>query len=246
MNATTAFDNDRYRDAYPAGIDRSWWHVARNAVVAHAFTKHIPRDARVIEVGCGTGIVTNALRERGWNVTGVDLGEPRHGILSKDHLLLGTDALTLPVDLRRSFTTLALFDVMEHIADAPAFVRSLLEAYPNVRQVVITVPAGKQLWTNFDDHYGHFRRYDVPLLREEADSAALRMEHIAYFFHGLHPVIRLNNLLRGKERDIRFLAPATDLSSGMHRFLGTCFALEARVLPDRLPGTSIIAVAHRR
>jgi SAM-dependent methyltransferase len=240
------FDDTRFADSYPPGMERHWWHVARIRVIAHAFTRHVARDARVIEVGCGTGIVTNALRERGWNVTGVDLGEPRHGLLATEHLMLGTDALDLPDELRRSFTTLVLFDVIEHVEDASSFLRSLLDAYPNVQQVVVTVPAGKELWTTFDDHYGHFRRYDRPLLREELDHAALQVEHIAYFFHGLYPAIRLNNTVRGRKREIRFLAPASDFSIRMHRVLGACCALEARLLPGWLQGTSIIAVARRR
>jgi SAM-dependent methyltransferase len=241
----TEFDHDQFGEAYPPGIERSWWHVARNGVIAGTFARWIPRDARVLEVGCGTGIVTEHLRDRDWNVTGVDLGEPKAGLHASGHLLLGTNALELPVDLREGFGALVLFDVIEHIGDAPAFLRTLLDAFPNARHVVITVPARQELWTSFDDHFGHFRRYDRRMLREEFSACGLVTDQIGYFFHGLYPAIVMNNLLRGRKRNIRFSASAPGAASSVHAWLGSIFALEARLLPAALPGSSIIAVARR-
>ncbi len=246
MNRSTAFDNDHLQDAYPAGIERSWWHVARNRVIARAFQRHIGKHEQVLEVGCGTGIVTSALRERGWNVTGVDLAGRDVASRRDSHLLLGVDALTLPHTLREGITVLALFDVIEHIQDAPAFLRSLLTAYPNTRQVVITVPARTELWTTFDDHYGHFRRYDRAMLRSECEAIGLRIDRLAYFFHALHPVILLNNLVRGRERATRFHAPESRLSIALNTCVGRLFALEAALLPGSLVGSSVIVVARRQ
>lgn len=243
--ARTEFDGDQFIEAYPPGIERSWWHVARNRVIADALAAHLPRSTKALEVGCGTGIVTAYLRARKWDVTGIDLGSPMSGVLAADHLLLGQDATTLPQDLRDTFTSLLLFDVIEHVPDAPAFLRELLAAFPNARYVVITVPARKELWTSFDDHFGHFRRYDRPMLAKEFDQAGLAMDHLAYFFHGLFPAILVNNLLRGRRRSVRFVPPAPGFRSTINSFLGSLFALEARILPKALAGSSLIAVAHR-
>ncbi len=244
--AKTAFDSDRFREAYPPGIERSWWHVVRNRVIADAFARYVPKDARILEVGCGTGIVTAALRARGWNVNGVDLGEPTPDLPVSEHLRLGTDALTLPANERASFHVLALFDVIEHLEDAPGFLRSLLDAFPNARQVVVTVPARAELWTSFDDHYGHFRRYDRPMLRAELTRAGLAPVRVAYFFHGLYPVILLNNLIRGRKRDTVFKAPRPGFDAAVNQAIGSLMALGSRVLPGALVGSSIIAVANRQ
>lgn len=243
--AHTEFDLDQYAEAYPSGIERSWWHVARNRVIAHTLAAHLPRATNLLEVGCGTGIVTAHLRARGWNVTGVDLGRPKSGTLASEHLLFGQDATKLPEDLRGGFGALLLFDVIEHVPDAPAFLLELLATFPNVRHVVITVPARKELWTTFDDHFGHFRRYDRAMLRQELGSALLEPDRVAYFFHGLYPAILVNNLIRGHERDLRFAPPPPGIRTTLNRSLGALFALEARLLPKVLLGSSLIAVAHR-
>ena len=243
--AQTEFDRDQFEEAYPPGIERSWWHVARNRVIARTFDRHVPKGSRVLEVGCGTGIVTAALLRHGWNASGVDMGEPKRGLHSPEHLMLGTDALALPAELRASIDVLAFFDVIEHISDPRAFLRALLDAFPNAQHVVITVPARKELWTSFDDHYGHFRRYDLGALRDDLAGAGLRQKHARYFFHGVYPAILLNNVVRGRKRDIRFTAPTGGFSTASNRLIGSFFAAEATLFPGRIMGSSIIAVASR-
>ena len=241
----TEFDHDRFDQAYPPGIENTWWQVARSRVIARTFANHVPRTANVLEVGCGTGIVTTHLRGAGWNVSGVEIGSPKHAFLTGGHVRTGTNAVDLPLEERMKFDALALFDVIEHIADAPAFLRDLFNAFPNARQLIITVPARQELWTSFDDHFGHFRRYDRPMVREHFRQAGLAADHAAYFFHGIYPAIAINNALRGRKRNIRFTTPAQGAATAVNRGLGTLFALESRLLPGAIVGSSIIAVGHR-
>lgn len=243
--STTDFDLRQYDEAYPAGIERTWWQVARKAIVARAFEGAIARTEQVLEVGCGTGILTSHLREMGWEVTGVELGAPQHGLLAPEHLMLGRDACDLPGGFRERITVLALFDVIEHVADAPAFLRNLLSAYPNAHRLVLTVPARQELWTTFDDHFGHFRRYDRDSLLGELSAAGLSVIWSSYVFHGLYVAIRLNNLLRGRKRAIRFHAPSPGVPAALNSIIGKAFSMEARLLPAGLPGSSIICVAQR-
>lgn len=55
---------DRARPSYPAQIFEDFVELAR-----------LPRAARIIEIGCGTGQATLPLAERGYRVTCVELGE---------------------------------------------------------------------------------------------------------------------------------------------------------------------------
>lgn len=243
--ARTEFDHDQYDEAYPPGIERSWWSRARNTMIGRAFRRHVPSNARVLEVGCGTGIVTAHLRSLGWEVTGVELGRPTRGLHAAEHLLLGTDVFDLPLDQRTGYGVLALFDVLEHLEDPAGFLRRLLLHYPNAHTVIITVPARQELWTSFDEHYGHHRRYDLAMVRTLFATAGLTPVSVRYFFHTLYPAIAVNNLLRGRKRNIRFAAPAPGLSSTLNAAVAACFAAEAALLPGALPGSSIIAVARR-
>ncbi|HRN35834.1 MAG TPA: class I SAM-dependent methyltransferase [Flavobacteriales bacterium] len=243
--ARTEFNHDQFSEAYPPGIERSWWHTGRNRIIGRSIARHLPRDARILEIGCGTGIVTAALRRMGFDVSGVDLGEPKTGLHALEHLTLRTNALELPPDTRSRFTAIGVFDVIEHIEDAPAFMKAIFAAFPNVQHIIVTVPARQELWTSFDDHYGHFRRYDLALLRNEFQQIGVRTLHAGYFFHGVYPAILLNNLLRGRQRNINFKAPGPGLPSAVNGIIGALFSLEAMMLPNSIPGSSIIAVAQR-
>lgn len=244
-DASSAFDRAQFHEAYPPGIERSYWHVARNRIIGRTLLRHVPPGAHVLEVGCGPGIVTEHLRESGYEAIGTDLGLPQDLAGDRPYLLLGRDALTLDEELRKRFTALALFDVIEHIEDPRSFLKALLIAYPNVRTVIVTVPARKEIWTNFDDHFGHYRRYTRAMLRTEMEGCGLRPLHTRYFFHVLYAGIRLNNMLRGNTRNIRFVPPAAGASTALHGLLGRLFALGPRLLPGVLPGSSLVCVAQR-
>jgi SAM-dependent methyltransferase len=243
--AKTEFDDGQFDEAYPPGIENTWWQVARCGVIERTFRDHVPRSANVLEVGCGTGIVTAHLRNAGWNVSGVEMGKPDQGLHAAEHITLGMNAVELPEEDRLRIDTLAMFDVIEHIADAPAFMRELLTVFPNTKQVVVTVPARKELWTSFDDHFGHFRRYDREILGKEFRAAGLEPRSAGYFFHGLYAAIILNNMVRGRKRNIRFVAPTPGMNTMINRSIGGLFSLEASLLPAALVGSSIIGVATR-
>jgi hypothetical protein len=84
------------------------------------------------------------------------------------------------------------------------------------------------------------------MVQDEFKQAGIEPDHAAYFFHGIHPAITVNNLIRGRKRNIRFKAPAQGAATAVNKALGTLFAWESRILPGSIPGSSIIAVGHRR
>ncbi|MBK7946507.1 MAG: class I SAM-dependent methyltransferase [Flavobacteriales bacterium] len=244
--SSTEFNLDQFSQAYPAGIERSWWHVARNAFILRSFKRWLPSSSRVLEIGCGTGIVTNHLRRAGWDIRGVDLGKPTAAILAEEHILLGVDARDIAPESRAAIDTLAMFDVIEHIEDPVGFLKEMLDYFPNATRVIVSVPARMELWSNFDDHFGHFRRYDPGMLRDQFSDAGLRTVDSTYFHHLLYLIIRLNNAMRRGQREIVLRAPAPGISTALNRALGRLLHLEVKLLPATWRGSSLLAVAERK
>ena len=75
----------------------------------------------------------------------------------------------LPEEERRGVTTLLVLDVIEHLEDPIAFLREVLSSFPDVSSLIVTVPAREELWSAFDDFYGHHRRYTLRDIDTPAD-----------------------------------------------------------------------------
>ena len=235
----TTFDATQYDKSYPDGVERHYWHRARNAVIARALTREGFGGARLLEIGCGRGLVTAALRDAGFDCRGVELAEAVPPARVAPFVRTGLAFQELPESERRNVRCALLLDVLEHVADPESFLVQIREALPDLERLVVTVPARKELWSRWDEFYGHRCRYDRSSLRRELEAAGYSVRSARYFFHGLYPVALAINAL-GATRSTSIAAPPESL---LHRFVGRCFAFESKLLPAGLPGTSLLAVA---
>ena len=238
----TAFVSEQFDETYPPGVEHYFWTFARNRIVLreiHAAAAEMGKPRHLLEIGCGRGVVLKFLRDHGIACAGV---EPSPAVLPGDlapYVRIGVDCFQVPACERASYDGLLLLDVLEHIADPVGFLREVRAAYANARFLILTVPARAELWSNYDDHFGHFRRYTVEALTTELRSAGFAGVRARYLFRALYPVMLGINWLRGH----RFTALRAPRNVALHRFMAQCFAVEDRVLPGWVPGTSVIARA---
>jgi 2-polyprenyl-6-hydroxyphenyl methylase / 3-demethylubiquinone-9 3-methyltransferase len=98
----------------------------RNPWVAERILAERGRGARVLDVGCGAGFLSNYLATQGFDVTGLDASQAsldvaaRHDGTGKASYLLG-DALRLPFQ-DASFDVVCAMDFLEHVEDPAAVV----------------------------------------------------------------------------------------------------------------------------
>jgi hypothetical protein len=239
----TAYDSQQYALNYAPGVEKHFWSRARNRIVERLLRRISADDSgsakSVLDVGCGTGVVIDHLRRAGIDCRGVELGRPQLIPGLAGYVTTGIEAAQLPAAERERVGTILLLDVLEHIEDPGAFLRTLLAAFPQVRHVVIALPARMELWSNYDEFFGHFLRYDKRTLLQLASEAGLKPLEIKYIFNALYPVIWFLSRFAGK-RSLQ-QKPPSGLTAPLHALLGECFSAEER-LPfiGHLPGTSII------
>jgi len=238
----TTFDAAHYDKAYPDGVERHYWHRARNAVLAAALDREGLRGAPLLEIGCGRGLVTEALRDAGFDCRGVELARAVPPARVAPFIRTGTAFQDLPERERGAVRGVLLLDVLEHVSDPVAFLAEIRGALPRLERLVLTVPARRELWSRWDEFYGHRCRYDRRTLRGELDAAGYAVRSCRYFFHGLYPFALAIKAL-GAARSTDVVAPP---ESVLHRAVGHWFATESVVLPGFVPGTSLLAVASAR
>jgi SAM-dependent methyltransferase len=220
-------------------VGRHFWNLARNHVVLRKLRRGGAPPGAVLDVGCGRGATVEYLRAAGLDGLGVELAPTRVEERLRPHVTTGVPAESLPAVTRERVGSVLLLDVLEHLDEPDGLLRSLRRSFPRLRRVVITVPARRELWSNYDDFYGHRLRYDLPSLRRLASVLdPLRLD-TGYFFHALYPVVRAQRRLPG-QRSVEVRPPR---HPRVHRALAACFSAEERWLPAAWPGSSAWAVA---
>lgn len=238
----SAFSARQRAGAYPTGIGGHYWHRARNRII-HEALQAADAAAPMLDVGCGPGTTVRYLRARGVDCTGVDLAgydavDPTLAAI----LRYGQDAFALPAAEREAVRTLLLLDVLEHLDQPDGFVRRCVAAFPHADRLVVTLPARRELWSNFDAYYGHRRRYDRGAAAALCREAGLDVLRCDYFFHALYPAIALQRLF-AVPRPVQF-PPVRH--HWWHRLLAAGLYRDARWLPGAVPGSSLLVVARPR
>jgi len=163
--------------------DGSFWFRCRNQVIAAAVKRYPPPGLPVFDLGGGNGYVSLGLTAAGFDTVLVEPGRAgamsgvRRGVqrvISATVETAGFRPGTLPAA--------GLFDVLEHVEDHLGFLRTIRTALRPDGRLYLTVPAFQWLWSNEDEHAGHFRRYTVSTLRSVLASAGFGIEYLSYFF----------------------------------------------------------------
>jgi SAM-dependent methyltransferase len=234
----TEFAPDQFDQVYPPGIENHYWTLARNHIVDHELRATGLKDPRILEIGCGKGVVVAFFRNKGYSCWGVDLAKVTPIESVKDFVHTGVSATDLPSAQRESFNVLFLLDVIEHLPDPGAFLSTLKAAFPNVSRMIITVPARTELWSNYDTFYGHYRRYDLDSLRAVVNGIGGTALSLRYFFRILYLPARLTLALFHR-RSVRINAPRNGMKVVHYLISRICFA-DFFLLPPGVRGTSII------
>ena len=143
-------DPDLYRDRRDAWwrdddpFSRSLREVNRlRLVVLRRLLAQLPRHARVVDIGCGGGLVAVPLHRAGWRVVGVDI--ERAGLRAAAARGVGVIAAAgrrLP-RAAASADLVCLGDVVEHVPAWPTLLAEATRiARPGARLVVSTIRSG--------------------------------------------------------------------------------------------------------
>jgi SAM-dependent methyltransferase len=238
----TVFNAEQYASPYPPGIESHFWHQARNRIVLRKLRSVLQPGGKVLDIGCGPGVVVDHLRRAGVDCSGVDPGSPRPATSDvAPFLSLGVSAFDLPAAVRNSYSMVMLMDVLEHLEEPLDFLRDCGRAFPAATHIFITLPARMEIWSSYDEYYGHYRRYTLESFRALATEAHLRVREAGYFFHALYAATWIA-LLGSKKRSHVLAKPTVPR---VHALLGNLMNLEERLIPGTIPGSSMYALLER-
>lgn len=238
---SSEYSPEQFSENYPDGMEDNYWIYARSKFVEHKLRKRLTPNDCILEIGCGTGIVLQHLLKAGLDCRGVELGRPKIPVEVQDRVITGVGFQDLDANYRSSITAVLLLDVLEHLANPEAFLQETADALPNSKVLMVTVPARAELWSNYDVHFGHYRRYSASALKSLMEGSGFVVDEIGYFFHTLYPLIFTFSRF-GLERRVKNSAPRP---VWLHRLAAYWYFFESLALPRQLWGSSLYALAHK-
>ncbi|MBX3565806.1 MAG: class I SAM-dependent methyltransferase [Sphingomonas sp.] len=226
-----------------------WWYRARREILSDYLKRWgaVPGDARILEIGCGTGHNLPMLAQFG-DVDAIEIDE---AAAAKASERLGKKIGSSPLPELEgvkpgSYDLVAVLDVVEHVEDDVAALKAIATALKPGGQILITVPAHQWMWSAHDVVNHHKRRYSKTTLIAALDAAGLQYRKLGWFNSLLFPVAvaaRFAGKLMGKD-DSDDSPPPRLLNTAFEKIFGLERHLVGRVpLP---PGLSIIVLASPR
>ena len=234
-------------DRMAAHDSTHWWYRARRDILADYLTRYgdLPEDARILEIGCGTGHNLPMLAQFGRvdaieidpaarDIAGARLGRP-----------VGDAPLPeLPGVEAGAYDLIAVLDVVEHIADDVGALAAMRARLKPGGKILVTVPAHPWMWSAHDVVNHHHRRYSKASLRAAITKAGLKPTRFGYFNSLLFPLAaaaRIAGRLTGRD-DSDDSPPPKPLNALFERVFRWERHLVGRV--PLTPGLSLITLAE--
>jgi ubiquinone/menaquinone biosynthesis C-methylase UbiE len=185
-----------YSETEIASMERDqssgFYWPARNQTIAWLLARYFPKARRVLDIGCGTGYVTELaakvladafLYATDTSVQGLSVAARK---LRERAFLIHLDALDLPFD--QAFDLITTFDVLEHIEDDRAVLEETWRSLRPGGGVLHFVPQHPSLYSPADRESRHFRRYGRTELQRKLVAAGFDVVYSTSFICWLFPL----------------------------------------------------------
>ena len=236
-----------------------WWFTGRREILRRLVRQVLPHAGQtVLDIGCGTGgnLAAFAGEHRclGWDPSEEAIRLARQSYPAIQFLSGSFDEAIASAP--RNPDLILATDVLEHIEGDRAFLSKLVAAVRPGGHLLITVPAGMELWSPHDVSVGHVRRYDRAQLERLWAGQPISASMVSYYNARLYPAVRCVRFWTrrsgraGGEAETDFRLPPAPVN----RLLNRIFAAEADVLVSLLQkkrrrgfrrGVSLIALLRK-
>ncbi len=144
-----------------------------------------------MDIGCGTGGFAKSFLK--------NVPASRAALIDGDEALLKIASLVPNVEIHRldlstdfmlpwSPSLVTCMDVIEHLPDDSHFLTRLGKQMKPKGEVILSVPALPWLFSDWDRHLGHFRRYTAKSLLKTVTESGFEMVRLSYFWSFLTPI----------------------------------------------------------
>lgn len=222
-----------------------WWHVNRRRLILNILDRQKISGCRILEVGCGGGLLSSLLLQAGADVVVADMH--KNAIQSARQKGI-TKALVFDAGdpwpfVGHSFEIILMLDVLEHIENDVDCLYEVRRILCKGGMAVLTVPAHQFLFSSWDKALGHYRRYSKSRLKSIFNDVGF--EPVIFSYQNALSFLPAL-VIRGKDRFLggyRKHAEFPAIPETVNKLLKIWGCLESVLIPFKLPiGLSFFAV----
>jgi len=214
-----------------------WYYQSKIVPFERAFHKYSFQPRTLLDIGAGSGFFAKSILQLDSNLTATCV-DPNY-----ESEWIENDGRVKFVKSTKNYSAdVYLFvDVLEHVEDDLALLKTYVDNARPGAVIMISVPAFMSLWSPHDVFVEHFRRYRLKQVEDLVSRANLELLESRYLFGTIFPIAWLVRKLK------RNASPSSDLASmpsTVNRILRFLLKLEHRIPKNEIAGISIFIVAR--
>jgi len=240
-----SMENSWYELADP----KHFWMRWRFKIIHKNIHKFINSQTKILEIGCGNGAVMKQFHDSihcvidGCDIN-ADAFKEMHSIPGNVFLY---DIYDQNPDLIKKYDIVLLLDVIEHLDNDQEFLEKALMHLKQGGLIVMSVPAKKFLYSNYDLLIGHKRRYNIKSINQLFRTLNVDVIQVKYWGFLLLPLLIVRKLyldLFHIRNNVRagFKPP----NQFINRILLFGMKLETAWFSTVIVGTSIFAIGRKK
>jgi len=186
-----------YKDYFRLEKNNWLFRVRRNLIYSIFEEYNINSGVRILDYGCGSGVIVGQLQARSYNVCGTDISRKaiEYGTSQGIKNLYSTNGIEVDFP-DESFDLILAMDVVEHINEDDLVMHELERLLRPNGRLIITVPAYQWMWGVQDEVSHHFRRYSMKsIIKLVSNFSSLSVLKKTYFNTFLFPAVALVRLV---------------------------------------------------
>ena len=148
------------------------------------YRKFSKKSGKLLDVGVGNGLMMKFFKNKGFQVTGIEISKDLHRVLKKDDELKNDKIILgdmLKIKGSGEYDYVIACDVIEHIKNDSQAVKTLLSHLGKEGKLILSVPAHSFFYGKRDKLLGHYRRYDKSKLVNLIEQNGGKIEDITYW-----------------------------------------------------------------
>lgn len=110
---------------------------------------------KVLDFGSGYGVFCEYLQDKNYDVQGYEINQ----LAIDESKSRGIEVFSNLLAIKEKYETITSLNVLEHIEDDEMVIKDMNTLLKDNGRLILYLPNSMKVWTDLDNHVGHYRRY---------------------------------------------------------------------------------------